>query len=1559
MIYLYNMFLKRCLPVFLKSCFTLFLFGIFDSSVLAQTDSPTLSFSSTTLSFSVMQNGSAPDQSAALSASTGSPAVTLDKSANSSWLLLPSAALGELSFNVNSADLAPGTYASTVTASAEGYTDATLTVTVTVTAAPALSFSPSSVTFSVTQGNSTASQSSALLANTGTPSVILSKLSGSDWLILPSAALGELSFSINSANLTPGTYTSTVTASADGYESATLSVTLTVSASSALSFSPASIAYSVAEGSEPAGKSSSLSANTGTPAVTLSKSANSDWLILPSAALGELSFNIKSANLAPGTYTATVTASADGYADATLSVSLTITAAPALSFSPTSLAFSVIQSGTASNKSSSLSANTGTPAVALSKSASSNWLVLPSGALGSLSFGINSSGLAAGMYSSTVTASAGGYASATLQVTLTITAAPALSFSPTSLAFSVVQSGTTSNKSSALSANIGTPAVTLSKSVNSNWLILPPGALGLLSFGINSSGLAAGTYTSTVTASAGGYASATLQVTLIVTAAPALSFSPASLAFSVVQNGTTSNKSSALSANTGTPAVTLGKSINSNWLILPSAGLGSLSFGINSSGLTPGTYTSTVTASAGGYASATVGITLTVTAAPALSFSPTSLAFSVVQNGTTANKSSVLSANTGTPAVTLGKSINSNWLTLPSAALGSLSFGINSSGLAAGTYSSTVTASAGGYASATLSIALTVTSNATALNIKVNFQDSATIPPSGWLRDYGQSYGGRTSANQGSGYTFGWLKKTDRTPLNLTKNGRKRTSPSDILLATFMHMQANNLSSFSGTAIEGIWEAQIANGKYDVTVSVGDGTGIDSKHSINVEGISAISGFVPTSTVKFKSATVTVAVADGRITIDATGGTNTKINWITIQPARPSVVSVNPQNGAINVSTNTSISTNVLKLPNGGINNATITSSAVYLTENTTGALVPSNVNGTGGGDAITLVPASALKSNITYKFTITSGVKDLSGASFVPYSSTFTTTSTATPVSSTIQFDKVSLRTATGRHSTLTVGPDGKLYALTIDGIIKRFTINADGTLGTPQLIYSLQDAYGTRKQRLAIGFTFDPSATAANLMVWITHSTYVFTNGPDWDGKLTKLSGSNLQTVTDVLVNLPRSAKDHLTNSIAFGPDGALYFTQGSNSAMGKADQTWSNRDEHLFSGSVLRLDVSKLGVLPLSVKTSEGGGTYSPYTVNAPLTIYASGVRNAFDLVWHSNGSLYVPTNGSAAGGNTPASVNGTLRPDGTTYSGPTVPALTNVQQTMNDFLFRVVKGGYYGHPNSLRGEYVLNGGNPTSGADNAEVTAYPAGTLPDKNWRGNAFNFKNNCSPDGAIEYKSSTFNGALKGKLLVVRYSQHDDIITLTPGTTKDIVSFVEGSSIPGFSGFVDPLNLTEDVRTGNIYVSEYGGDSGKITLLRPRTNTALRATLTENKAVFIPANHPNTIPSCDEEAAVVTESTSLLSAAAISNTSENEKPKISPNPARKRFNIKFPYQYQGDYTIQIVDPLGKIYEIGKKKLIAGGSDMLIDISGFSIKPGIYFLSIQSNMKKEVIKLVIL
>ena len=82
-----------------------------------------------------------------------------------------------------------------------------------------------------------------------------------------------------------------------------------------------------------------------------------------------------------------------------------------------------------------------------------------------------------------------------------------------------------------------------------------------------------------------------------------------------------------------------------------------------------------------------------------------------------------------------------------------------------------------------------------------------------------------------------------------------------------------------------------------------------------------------------------------------------------------------------------------------------------------------------------------------------------------------------------------------------------------------------------------------------------------------------------PDWSSQIARLTGADLGTYTEVVTNLPRSVKDHETNSLAFGPDGALYFTQGANNAMGAPDSAWGNRAEHLLNAAVLRLDPAKL--------------------------------------------------------------------------------------------------------------------------------------------------------------------------------------------------------------------------------------------------------------------------------------------------------------------------------------------------------------------------------------------
>ena len=313
-------------------------------------------------------------------------------------------------------------------------------------------------------------------------------------------------------------------------------------------------------------------------------------------------------------------------------------------------------------------------------------------------------------------------------------------------------------------------------------------------------------------------------------------------------------------------------------------------------------------------------------------------------------------------------------------------------------------------------------------------------------------------------------------------------------------------------------------------------------------------------------------------------------------------------------------------------------------------------------------------------------------------------------------------------------------------------------------------------------------------------------------------------------------------MTNSIAFRPGEptAIYMTQGSMSANGAPDTAWI-RAEHQLNGAVLRVDLSAITSPPLNVQT-EDGGTYDAFAAGAPVTVYASGVRNAFDLVFHSNGQLYAPTNGSAADGTTPSTpaslpaacarridfaANGK-------YTGPAVSGMAHIATAQSDFLFKVVAGGHYGHPNPQRCEWVLNGGNPTSATDPGEVPQYPVGVQPDRNYRGFAYDFGLHWSPNGAIEYRSNVFGSQLQGKLLVVRYSGGKDIIALSPGANGDIVGAQTGMT--GMAGFSDPLDLTEDTASGNLYVTELAGQ--KITLLRPHPTGASALTVSAGRLVF-------------------------------------------------------------------------------------------------------------------------
>ncbi len=166
----------------------------------------------------------------------------------------------------------------------------------------------------------------------------------------------------------------------------------------------------------------------------------------------------------------------------------------------------------------------------------------------------------------------------------------------------------------------------------------------------------------------------------------------------------------------------------------------------------------------------------------------------------------------------------------------------------------------------------TVTDNGTSaptFSGNYNFQPGNVAVPAGYIMDNGAAY----TAARG----YGWVNQGTTTPVNATGESRNRNrvgiAPE---LNTFMHMQrTGGVSPIS-------WMIDVPNGVYTVTVSVGDQAPYDSFHRINANGTTLIANFLSTTAVEFGTGTGTVTVTNGRIVLDAIGGTNTKINYVQI-----------------------------------------------------------------------------------------------------------------------------------------------------------------------------------------------------------------------------------------------------------------------------------------------------------------------------------------------------------------------------------------------------------------------------------------------------------------------------------------------------------------------------------------------------------------------------------------------------------------------------------------------------------------------------------------------------
>jgi hypothetical protein len=137
----------------------------------------------------------------------------------------------------------------------------------------------------------------------------------------------------------------------------------------------------------------------------------------------------------------------------------------------------------------------------------------------------------------------------------------------------------------------------------------------------------------------------------------------------------------------------------------------------------------------------------------------------------------------------------------------------------------------------------------------------------------------------------------------------------------------------------------------------------------------------------------------------------------------------------------------------------------------------------------------------------------------------TFTYTS-STPIS----FSMLKLLDL-AQPTTATFGPDGKLYVGTFNGTVGKFKMNADFTNATVEVLAAVQPF------RAILGITFDPmDAGNPNPPVYISssllfHGEKLSSSGTSINGKISRISGANLDVVTDIVTGLPVCDNDHGT--------------------------------------------------------------------------------------------------------------------------------------------------------------------------------------------------------------------------------------------------------------------------------------------------------------------------------------------------------------------------------------------------------------------------------------------
>lgn len=461
-----------------------------------------------------------------------------------------------LQVSVDPATLTEGPYTATVTTSAPGHLDGSFDVTLNVVdGTPWLVFSPVAANLSAVEGGPAFTSPASVFPVSGVADVTLFTPLLDTWLtVLPTGGLSPLPFDlmVDPTGLVPGSYFSTVTASATGFGTAVLPVSLVVTPSHpyriVFSNSPNRSAPAQLDGAVVNGNIYAFT----TPDTTPGPDPDVDivWFYLDDPTMlgsADQVENNPPYDLAGGSSSRPnpfdTTSLIDGQHSITAKLILFDLSAivvhadfwvannqPALVLTPPSVSLAADLNGLPAATQTQVTTPGPVASVVVDKPAGATWLTVTP-LIGetplTLSVSANPFGLTAGIYTAIVDVAASGFSPASLSVTFEVVDnTPRLAFSASALTFNVDEGGSTPNQAVTLTAVGGNVDFTLAIPGTPSWLAITP-ETGITpvspSLAITAGGLAPGTYTAVITATttAPGVAGDSLDVTLIVRAVSA------------------------------------------------------------------------------------------------------------------------------------------------------------------------------------------------------------------------------------------------------------------------------------------------------------------------------------------------------------------------------------------------------------------------------------------------------------------------------------------------------------------------------------------------------------------------------------------------------------------------------------------------------------------------------------------------------------------------------------------------------------------------------------------------------------------------------------------------------------------------------------------------------------------------------------------------------------------------------------------------------------------------------------------------------------------------------